>query len=85
MATGRLNAARTEAENVKTAALAYYADLGAWPVSAANDLAAPSRGYLSGTLVGTYAFGGNGKILGSSTYDTYGFTFDNTTAETWKK
>jgi type II secretory pathway pseudopilin PulG len=34
MVTGRLNAANTEVENVKTGTLAYYAEYGAWPVAA---------------------------------------------------
>ena len=40
MGTGNLSAARTEAENVKTAALAYYADNSDWPGTSA-DLVAP--------------------------------------------
>ena len=34
MATGTVSAANTEAENVKTASLAYFADAGVWPTSA---------------------------------------------------
>jgi type II secretory pathway pseudopilin PulG len=87
MATGKLNAARTEAENVKTAALAYYADYSSWPASGA-DLTAANRNYVSGSMKGVYAFGANGKIAASSTYSNSGttFTFDNaTTVETWIK
>ena len=51
LATGTLNAANTEAENVKTAATAYYADQDppAWP-SGSGDLTT----YVTGTIKATY-------------------------------
>jgi hypothetical protein len=53
MITGTLNAANTEAENVKTAALAFYAEKGAWTgVNAATGYPA----YLTGTPKATYHF-----------------------------
>ena len=62
MATGNLNAANTEVENVKTAALAYYADNSAWPATSAA-LAAGTTPYLSGTPKAVYTFDtGNGWI-----------------------
>jgi type IV pilus assembly protein PilA len=88
MSTGKLNAARTEAENIKTASLAYYADNSAWPTSAAN---APTSGplytgnYTSGVQKGTYVFGTNGKIIEAGTSHPDGFLWDATTLETWKK
>lgn len=37
MVTGRLNAANTEVENIKTAALAFYAEYGVWPAATTTD------------------------------------------------
>jgi len=54
-----LETANREAENVKTAALAYYADNAVWPTSSA------SLGlYLSGTLGASYSFDDDGFIDG---------------------
>jgi len=53
MTTGTLGAANSEAENVKTAALAYYADNQEWP-STSDDLV--SGNYTSGTLKAKYTF-----------------------------
>ncbi len=36
MKTGNVAAANTELENVKTASLAYYADIGTWPATSAR-------------------------------------------------
>jgi prepilin-type N-terminal cleavage/methylation domain-containing protein len=49
--TGKLNAANTEAENVKTAAMAYYAEYSAWPTSSTTDNFSL---YYAGTLKATY-------------------------------
>lgn len=66
MATGNLNAANTEVENVKTAALAFYADNSAWPGTSAN-LTAGTTPYLSGTPKAVYTFDtGYGWITGAS-------------------
>lgn len=87
MNTGRLNAARTEAENVKTAALAYYADhttdnTTGWPATS-GDLTTGL--YITGTLKGTYAFDANGKIaLNGTSYPAGLFNWDFT-AQTWVK
>jgi type IV pilus assembly protein PilA len=87
MNTGRLNAARTEAENVKTAALAYYADFNTdtavgWPNTSA-DLSA--RSYVTGALKGTYKFGTSGNItLSGTTYPANLFTW-NEAGQTWIK
>ena len=68
MGSAEVNAANTEAANIKTAALGYYADNVTWPGSEA-DLTA----YLTGTLVGTYTFAADGTIsaatYGSLTWD----------------
>jgi prepilin-type N-terminal cleavage/methylation domain-containing protein len=53
MTTGRLSAANSEAENVKTAALAYYSDHEAWPATS-DDLV--SGNYTAGTLKAKYTF-----------------------------
>jgi prepilin-type N-terminal cleavage/methylation domain-containing protein len=50
MASGNLAAANTEAENVKTACLGYYADFGHWPTDSIN---LPPN-YISGTLKAKY-------------------------------
>lgn len=55
MATGNQAAANTEAENVKTASLAYYADYQAWPVDSGN-LTAGANPYIKGTLKADYTF-----------------------------
>jgi type IV pilus assembly protein PilA len=68
METGRLNAARTEAENIKTAALAYFADNEDWPVTEA-DLEAPIE-YISNAATGTYEFSDNGTI-DNATYASF--------------
>jgi Tfp pilus assembly protein PilE len=87
MNTGRLNTARTEAENVKTAALAYYADhntdaVVGWP---ATSIDLSSVNYTSGTLKGTYTFDGNGKItLAGTCYPGSIFTW-SFAGQTWNK
>jgi len=83
MSTGTLNAARTEAENVKTASLAFYADNSVWP-DTSGDLESPID-YIQGTLRGTYAFDDNGQITASGTsWDDASLTWDET-GQTWEK
>jgi type IV pilus assembly protein PilA len=66
LATGNLNAANTELENVKSAALAYYADNGAWPATSAA-LTGASTPYLSGTPKSVYTFDtGYGWVTGAT-------------------
>jgi type IV pilus assembly protein PilA len=50
MTSGQLAAANTEAEQVKTACLGYFADNGVWPTTSA---ALPPQ-YISGTLKAVY-------------------------------
>jgi len=52
MTSGNIAAANTEAENVKTGSLAFYAEYGAWPVDS-NNL---TPDYVSGTLKADYYF-----------------------------
>ena len=75
MGSADLSAARTEASNVKTAALGYYADQSppAWP-SSSTDLTA----YLTGTLQGSYTFGGDGLIT-TATYGSTSLVWDSGT------
>jgi len=59
MATGNQAAANTEAENVKTASLAFYADNQAWPTDSDDLLSAGNvTGYITGTLKAVYTFDG---------------------------
>jgi prepilin-type N-terminal cleavage/methylation domain-containing protein len=51
MVTGRINAANTEVENVKTAVLACYAEHGVYPPSTTS---ANMTGFISGTLFSDY-------------------------------
>jgi type IV pilus assembly protein PilA len=70
MITGQLAAANTEAENVKTGSLAFFAEYSVWPDSSASANFTP---YIAGTLQATYSF------------DTeYGWVLNATpTAEGW--
>jgi type IV pilus assembly protein PilA len=63
MATGNLNAANTEVENVKSASMAYYADHSAWPATSA-DLTTGTNPYLSGVIKATYTFDGGATGYG---------------------
>jgi len=51
MITGKLSAANSEVENVKTTSLAYYAENEKWPATS-DDLS----DFLAGNLTGTYTF-----------------------------
>jgi len=51
MTSGELAAANTEAENVKTASLAFYAENGAWPANSGE-----LTTYIAGTPKATYVF-----------------------------
>jgi type IV pilus assembly protein PilA len=52
MTSGQLAAANSEAENVKTASLAFCSEYGVWPVTSAN--LTPT--YISGELKADYTF-----------------------------
>ena len=68
MITGKLSAANSEVENVKSASLAYYAENSAWPLTSA----ALSE-FLAGNTTGVYTFdagvGGCGWITGGTGWD----------------
>jgi type IV pilus assembly protein PilA len=84
MGSATVNAANTEAANVKTAAVAYYADQTppAWPATSAA-LTGADPPYLTGTLVGTYAFDtSTGMITAEGTsYGDSGLTWNETTQQ----
>jgi len=61
MATGNQAAANAEAENVKTAALGYFADNQVWPTTSAD---LTGGNYTAGTLKASYHFSGDGFIDG---------------------
>jgi prepilin-type N-terminal cleavage/methylation domain-containing protein len=61
MTTGTLSAANTEAENVKTASLAYYAENDDWPASTQD---AGFMDFIAGNLSASYSFDNNGFITG---------------------
>lgn len=60
MTSGTLNAANTEAQNVKTAAVGYLAEEGKWPTNS-DDLGDFLEGGFT-ALRATYVFGGDSTI-----------------------
>ena len=65
MTMGVVSAANTEAENVKTASLAYYADSGIWPVHTDSTSGNYSfTDYYAGTLKASYSFDTDGFLNG---------------------
>jgi len=84
LGTATVNAANTEAANMKTAAIAYYADRNppAWPANSA-DLTGAAPPYLTGELIGSYTFDTDGSIL-TATYGTSGLEW-NTTLQKFEK
>jgi prepilin-type N-terminal cleavage/methylation domain-containing protein len=65
MTMGVVSAANTEAENVKTASLAYYADAGVWPADTGSTAGNYSfTDYYAGTLKASYSFDTDGFLDG---------------------
>ena len=69
MTMGTVSAANSEAENVKTASLAYYADALVWPNSTASSVVVGNTtyaflDYYAGTLKASYSFDVNGFLTG---------------------
>jgi len=65
MTMGTVSAANSEAENVKTASLAYYADAGVWPDTTSSTSGNYTFGdYYAGTLKASYHFDDNGFLDG---------------------
>jgi len=70
MVTGKLSAANSEVENVKTAELAYYAENEDWPT-----LSSQLTGFLAGNLTGSYTFDPDyGWVLTGTGWDGITFT-----------
>jgi type IV pilus assembly protein PilA len=68
MTMGTVSAANGEAENVQTAALAYYSDHHDWP---ASTMSANFTNYIAGTLKAEYYFNGYGFIYAVSSPGIY--------------
>ena len=67
MSMGTVSAANSEAENVKTASLAYYADAQEWPVHTGSISATGNYSftdYFAGTLKASYHFDSAGFLDG---------------------
>jgi type IV pilus assembly protein PilA len=70
MSMGVVSAANSEAENVKTASLAYYADAGVWPTYTGDQHTTASNvtyffvDYYAGTLKASYSFDDEGFLDG---------------------
>jgi prepilin-type N-terminal cleavage/methylation domain-containing protein len=80
--SGRLNAAITEAENVKTAATGYMGEYGEWPDSS-DDVGFFFEGGLD-ALKATYHFGGDGTIDSVSDQEWEGIHW-NADSQTWAR
>ena len=69
MSMGVVSAANSEAENVKTASLAYYADAGVWPTYTGDSATVGNTtytftDYYAGTLKAAYSFDTDGFLDG---------------------
>jgi prepilin-type N-terminal cleavage/methylation domain-containing protein len=69
MSMGTVSAANSEAENVKTASLAYYADAQVWPAHTGdsvmvNNVTYSFTDYYAGTLKASYSFDTDGFLDG---------------------
>jgi prepilin-type N-terminal cleavage/methylation domain-containing protein len=78
--SGTLNAARTEAENIKTAASGYLGEYDEWPDSSDN-LAA----FLDGSIKATYQFGGDAGIESAEPGDWGDEIAWDADAQTWQR
>jgi prepilin-type N-terminal cleavage/methylation domain-containing protein len=80
--SGRLNAAQTEAENVKTAATGYMGEHGEWPDSS-DEVGFFFEGGTA-NLKATYHFGGDGLIDSVSDQEWEGIHWD-AGSQTWAR
>jgi len=79
MTMGTVSAANSETENVKTASLAYYADVQEWPDNTASASGNYTfSDYVAGTLKADYYFDDDGFINGVSTKDAGAASGDGT-------
>lgn len=87
LGSGNVAAANTEAANVETAALAYYADNnGAWPTPNSDVLysSGNSTSYLSGQPKAVYTFNSYGKIDLVTSHNWPNIQW-NTSTHQWEK
>lgn len=88
MTTGNLNAANTEVQNVRTAALGFFAQTGGvWPTDTDATTPIPFTNFITGTLRGHYVFGADGLITAGSPATTNGWpaTIEfNATTQMWQ-
>ena len=84
MVTGTLAAANSEAENVKTASLAYFAEAGVWPESTRSSGNATFTDYLAGTLKAEYHFDDDGFIDGVASPDGDPVTLDGSKSDQYE-
>jgi prepilin-type N-terminal cleavage/methylation domain-containing protein len=81
MTSGKLNAANTEVQNVKTAAVGYLAENGAWPTSS-NDLVNFLEGGIT-NLKATYSFDKNEITTAAPVGDGWGSIYWCRASQTW--
>jgi prepilin-type N-terminal cleavage/methylation domain-containing protein len=81
MTSGKLNAANTEVQNVKTAAVGYLAENGKWPTSS-NDLVNFLEGGID-NLKATYSFDKNEITTASPVGEGWGSIYWCRNSQTW--
>lgn len=81
--SGKLNAANSEAQNVKTTAQAYYAQRTPmeWPEDSS---VLEAENYLIGSPKAVYVFGGNGIITHVTSSEWGGIVWD-ASSQVWKR
>ncbi len=79
MVTGTLSAANSEAENVKTASLAYYAEEGTWVGVSPTALGDGTgyEAYIAGELNARYVFDADGFIVDALESEWDGIVWDS--------
>ena len=77
MISGRLNAANTEAQNVKTAAVGFLAENGVWPTDSTE-----LDSFLEGSTNADYTFGGDSVIDSVANSTWTGIEWDSG-SQTW--
>ena len=80
LVSGTINAAQTEAENVKTAAVGFLAENGAWPTDSTE-----LGDFLEGATKADYTFGGD-SVIDSVANSTWGADIQwNAGTQTWER
>jgi type IV pilus assembly protein PilA len=80
MTAGTLNAANTEAGNIKTASVAYYTDHVAWPADSSA-----LQPYVTGTVKAVYHFDGTDGAVASVTNSAWNDLEWNTKVQQWTR